>query len=67
MTSGELARRFDCSWPTTTRHLGVLVDAGLISVAKEGRSRRYQLDEAVIDQVAGRWIDRFRPELQGQA
>lgn len=62
MTSGELARRFDCAWPTTTRHLGVLVDAGLVTVTKEGRARRYQLDEAMLDEVAGRWLDGFRPD-----
>ena len=27
MTSGDIAARFDCSWPTTTRHLGILEDA----------------------------------------
>lgn len=31
MTSGEPAQRFDCTWPTTTRHLGVLADAGLVT------------------------------------
>jgi DNA-binding transcriptional ArsR family regulator len=32
MTSGEIAARFDCSWPTTTRHLRILEDAGLVHV-----------------------------------
>ena len=27
MTAGELSARFEHSWPTTTRHLGVLVDS----------------------------------------
>lgn len=60
MTSGELANRFDCTWPTTTRHLGVLTEAGLITVTRDGRQRRYQLAVDRLDSVAGHWIDRFR-------
>lgn len=60
MTSGELAGRFDCAWPTTTRHLGVLSDAGLVRVERAGRERRYHLTRDTITDVAGTWIDRFR-------
>ena len=60
MTSGDLAARFDCSWPTTTRHLGVLVDSGLLTVERSGRERIYSINAAVIGAVAGGWIDRFR-------
>ncbi|MEO1063189.1 MAG: helix-turn-helix transcriptional regulator [Actinomycetota bacterium] len=60
MTSGELAGRFDHSWPTTSRHLKVLIDAGLVSAAQDGRERHYRVDVATLDAVAGSWIDRFR-------
>lgn len=60
MTSGELAGRFDCSWPTTSRHLKVLIDAGLVEVAQDGRERHYRVDTEALDEVAGSWIDRFR-------
>jgi len=60
MTSGELASRFACSWPTTTRHLNVLVDAGLILVEKRGREREYSCEMDLLVAVAGGWIDRFR-------
>ena len=60
--SGELAQRFDCSWPTTTRHLSVLADAGLVTVIREGRQRRYQLNNEAIVSTAGAWIDRFRTD-----
>ncbi len=33
MTAGEIADRFKHSWPTTTRHLGVLERAGVLKVA----------------------------------
>jgi DNA-binding transcriptional ArsR family regulator len=35
-----LAARFQHSWPTTTWHLKVLEDAGLVSMQYEGRSSR---------------------------
>jgi DNA-binding transcriptional ArsR family regulator len=60
MTSGEIASRFDCAWPTTTRHLRVLEEAGLIHGALRGRERVYTLDAARLTAVAGRWIARFR-------
>lgn len=60
MTSGAIASRFDCSWPTTTRHLRVLEEAGLIRVALRGRERIYGIDRQRLVDVAGCWIDRFR-------
>lgn len=59
MTSGAIAARFDCSWPTTTRHLRVLEDAGLVRVEMRGRERVYRLDAKRLDAVAGSWIGRF--------
>ena len=38
LTAGQIAERFACAWPTTTRHLKVLVGAGLVAVTKRGRS-----------------------------
>jgi len=43
-TAGELAARFEHAWPTTTRHLRVLEDAGLLRHEKQGRTRVYALD-----------------------
>ena len=59
MTSGEIAARFDCSWPTTSRHLGILQDAGLVHAALRGRQRVYQLDSGRLRSVAGGWLARF--------
>ena len=59
MTSGAIAGRFDHSWPTITRHLRVLEDAGLVRVALRGRERVYRLDIERLRTVAGSWIDRF--------
>ena len=66
MTAGAIADRFHCSWPTTTRHLRVLADAGLVTVEKRGRERVYRLDTARLLTVAGEWLDWFRREGDSQ-
>jgi DNA-binding transcriptional ArsR family regulator len=59
MTAGEIAARFDCTWPTTTRHLRRLEEAGLVRVEKEGRERIYRLDLDTLRGVAGQWLGGF--------
>ena len=61
MTSGEIAGRFDCAWPTTTRHLRILEAAGLVTVRMNGRERIYVLDTDTLHSVAGGWVTRFTP------
>lgn len=55
MTAGEIADRFKHSWPTTTRHLGVLEKAGVLEVGKRGRQRFYTLRPALLAR-AGEWL-----------
>ncbi|HTF36618.1 MAG TPA: metalloregulator ArsR/SmtB family transcription factor [Myxococcota bacterium] len=64
MSAGEIARRFKCSWPTTTRHLKQLEGAKLVRVEKVGRERIYRLDLERIDAVAGAWLKRFDREAR---
>lgn len=59
MTSGEIASRFECSWPTTTRHLRILEQAALVSVETNGRERAYVLNLERLHTVAGGWLARF--------
>jgi len=59
MTAGDIADRFACSWPTTTRHLRQLEDAGLVTVHVDGRQRRYELNRARLQSVAGGWLHHF--------
>lgn len=59
MSSRDIAARFDCSWPTTTRHLRVLEDARLVNVVRRGRERIYVLDTDRLVSVAGGWVGRF--------
>lgn len=61
MTSGAIAARFDCSWPTTSQHLRVLEQAGLVTITMRGRERAYRLESGRLRSVAGGWLDRFGP------
>ena len=57
--AGDIAARFACSWPTTTRHLKVLEVAGLVQVETEGRERFYSLARDVLDRVVVGWLGHF--------
>ena len=59
MTSGAIAARFDCAWPTTSQHLRVLEKAGLVTITLRGRERIYRLETERLRSVAGGWLDRF--------
>lgn len=59
MTAGELARRFSCSWPTTSRHLRILEAAQLVRVVKQGRERVYRLQARRLKNVMGKWLAHF--------
>ena len=60
MTAGEIAGRFSCAWPTTTRHLRVLEDAGLLRHEKRGRTRIYRIERARLA-VVQEWLNWFGP------
>ena len=59
MTSGEIASRYSCAWPTITRHLRVLEKAGLIVRRKRGRHVLYELDIERLKQTVGDWVGYF--------
>jgi len=48
LPAGEIARRFDVSFPAVSQHLGVLRDAGFVSVRREGRARLYRADRRAL-------------------
>ncbi|OLF10832.1 ArsR/SmtB family transcription factor [Actinophytocola xanthii] len=60
VTAGDLAARFEQSWPTTTRHLGVLVRSGLVSVRRSGRERLYRMDRDRLVGGLGLWLHQVR-------
>ena len=59
MTAGEIASRFECTWPTTSRHLRQLEDAGLVEVESRGRERAYRVNRPLLTRGVGDWVGRF--------
>jgi DNA-binding transcriptional ArsR family regulator len=58
MTSGEIADRFSCAWPTTSRHLRKLESSGLVGVERSGREWIYTLNRERLA-VAREWLAWF--------
>ena len=54
-----LAAEFSQSRPAISKHLRVLRRARLVLEKRVGRERRYQLDPAPLQKVAG-WIEGYR-------
>jgi DNA-binding transcriptional ArsR family regulator len=61
LTSGEIADRFDSSWPTISRHLAVLRDAGLVATERNGQEIRYELDTSVFQDLARHLLEWTQP------
>jgi DNA-binding transcriptional ArsR family regulator len=58
MAAGDIAALFKHAWPTTTRHLQVLEDAGLLRHERQGRTRLYRIDKKRLA-IARDWLDWF--------
>ena len=60
-TSGEIAERFPTSWPTVSRHLAVLRDAGLILSERSGQQIVYELNTTVFQDLVEHLLEWSRP------
>src|SRR5579864_832354 len=58
MSAGDIAERFRHTWPTTSRHLRVLEEAGVLTLDRQGRVRVYRLDHGKLALVRG-WPREF--------
>ena len=52
LAAGELAARFDVSWPAISQHLRVLREAGLVRERRQGRQRLYRADVQTLGPLA---------------
>jgi len=59
-TSGEIAEKFASSWPTISRHLAVLRDAGLVLSEKQGQQVVYELNTTVFHDVIEQLLELTR-------
>ena len=64
MTSGEIADRFACAWPTMSRHLRKLQSSGLVSVERSGREWIYKLSRERLA-VVSEWLAWFSQPAAG--
>ena len=57
-TMSEIAGRFAMTLPAVSQHLRVLLDAGLVTVRRVGRERRYRLNAAPLKEVSA-WVGEY--------
>jgi DNA-binding transcriptional ArsR family regulator len=62
-TSGEIADRFDSSWPTISRHLAILRDAGLVGTTRKGQEIHYELNTSVFEDLVQHLMGWVKPAL----
>jgi len=67
LASGEVAARFAMSWPSVSRHLGVLAGAGLIEAEKRGGHQVYRLTTSVLADIATELADLARLGAETEA
>jgi DNA-binding transcriptional ArsR family regulator len=59
LTAGELARGFRISRPAVSKHVRILVRAGVLRVRREGRNRVYELEATPLREV-DEWVAQYR-------
>jgi len=62
-TSGQIADRFDSSWPTISRHLSVLAHADLVVSVRRGAEVYYELNTSVLQDVVQHMMEWVEPTL----
>jgi DNA-binding transcriptional ArsR family regulator len=68
MASGDIASRYQSSWPTISRHLAILRDAGLVTTRRDGQVIYYELNTSVFQDLVQHLIDWVNPkETHGKA
>ena len=72
LAAGDIARRFDVSWPAVSQNLGVLLKAGLLTERREANHRYYRANPAALGSLRAAieemWttdLDRLRNMVEG--
>jgi ArsR family transcriptional regulator len=60
-TSGQIAEKFASSWPTVSRHLAILREAGLVVTERKGQQIYYELNTSVFQDLVQHLLDRVTP------
>jgi DNA-binding transcriptional ArsR family regulator len=71
LSAGQIAARFDVSWPAVSQNLNVLRRAGLISERRDGARRLYRADrealgslEVVLRDMWEQDLDRLKDAIE---
>ena len=59
LAAGDLAGQFEISWPSVSRHLKVLEQAGLVSRSRRATARLSHLEAAPLREATA-WLARYR-------
>ena len=59
MTAGEIAEKFQMSWPSVSHHLDLLKQAKLVLSEKDGQYVYYSLNTTVVDEIL-KWFMQFK-------
>jgi ArsR family transcriptional regulator, arsenate/arsenite/antimonite-responsive transcriptional repressor len=57
LPAGVIAVQFDMSWPSVSRHLGVLTSAGLVEARRQGQQVIYSLTTSVLADIVTELAD----------
>lgn len=63
LAAGEIAARFDVSWPAISQNLAVLRKAGLVVERKDANHRYYRADRAAAGPLAAVLEEMWRRDL----
>jgi DNA-binding transcriptional ArsR family regulator len=58
-TLNELCKGLDMARQSVTQHLGLLEDANLVSVQRQGREKLHYFNPVPIHEIYERWIRKF--------
>jgi len=61
LPAGAIADQFDISWPSVSRHLGVLAAAGLVRATRRGQHVVYELVPRAVADLVGELAELARP------
>lgn len=59
LTAGEIAEKFNISFPSISHHLDLLKQAQLVTTKKEGQFIYYSLNTTVMDEIV-KWLLQFK-------
>jgi len=59
LSAGEIAEKFNISWPSVSHHLDLLKQAKLVVAEKEGQYIYYSLNTTVVDEIM-KWFLQFK-------